>query len=142
MIGAIIAKRKVAKGFDIFNNRDLDGYLRDWREDATLVYPGDIPAVSGIHTGKAAIREFYERDFDQFPTLKITLRDVAISNLFDMVGNNVIVLHWEADATNREGYRIQNSGVNILKVKGGKVIHLHTYIFNTGKEFQTAWGQE
>ena len=140
MIGTLIARRSVAAGREAFNRRDLDAYLENWAEDVHLVYPGDIPDVSGVHKGKAAIWDFYERDFEQFPSLNIRLNHVGIKNLFDLTGNNVIILNWEADATNRDGFRIQNSGVNVMTVAGGKVTHVHTYIFDTGEKFRAAWG--
>lgn len=142
MIGTLIARRSVAAGMKAFHCRDLDAYLKNWAEDAEMVYPGDIPGISGTHKGKPAIREFYQRDFEQFPALNLTLIHVGIKNLFDLTGNNVLILNWEAEATNRDGYLIQNSGVNVMTVKGAKVTHVHTYIFDTGEKFRVAWGQE
>lgn len=67
MIGALIAKRNVPKTLEALNRRDLETYLKDWVDDATLVHPGDVPGVSGTHTGKEAMRAFYQREFEQFP---------------------------------------------------------------------------
>lgn len=141
MIGAFLAKRSVAAGFVAFNRRDLDSYLQNWAQDAILIYPGDIPGVSGRHEGMEAIRAWYERDFDQFPTLQLSLEDVAVSNILDMVGNNVIAVHWKANAVNKGGKAIQNSGVNIIKVERGKVVRFQTYIFDTGENFKEVWGK-
>lgn len=88
-----------------------------------------------------AIRAWYERDFDQFPTLQLSLEDVAVSNILDMVGNNVIAVHWKANAVNKGGKAIQNSGVNIIKVEREKVVRFQTYIFDTGENFKEVWGK-
>jgi ketosteroid isomerase-like protein len=107
-----------------------------------MVYPGDIPGISGTHKGKAAIRDFYQRDFEQFPDLQITIIHVGVKNLFDLTGNNVLILNWQVEATNRDGYQIKNNGVNVMTVKEARVTHVHTYIFDTGEKFRTAWGAE
>ena len=140
MIGALLAKQRIPEGMKALNQKNLDAFLKDWADEAVLVYPGDIPGISGTHTGKAAIREFYQRDFEQFPELQITPKHVAVTNLFDMTGNNVVIVDWEAEATNRDGFQIQNSGVSVMKIKGGKGVHIRQYIFDTGEKFRTAWG--
>jgi ketosteroid isomerase-like protein len=139
MIGAYLAKRSVEKGFEAFNQRDLDTYLQNWSRDAILIYPGDIPGVSGTYKGIEAIRQWYERDFDQFPTLQLSLESVAVSNILDMTGNNVLAIHWKANATNRQGKSIDNSGVNIIDIERGKVKRIQTYIFDTGEKFKEVW---
>ena len=141
MIGTLIAKRNIPEGLEALNNRDIDAALKDWSDNAVLVYPGDIPGISGTHRGKAAIRAFYQRDFEQFPTLHLIPKQVAVTNLFDMTGNNVVIMSWDADATNRDGYRIQNSGVSVMEIQAGKLTHIQQYIFDTGEKFRTAWGQ-
>ena len=140
MIGTLLARRNVAVGMEAFQCRDMDTFLENWAEDVELVYPGDIPGISGTHKEKAAIRDFWKRDFEQFPALKVTLNHVGVKDLFDMTGNNILFIHWQADATNRDGYRIQNSGIHVMTVKGGKVTRVQTYIFDTGENFRTAWG--
>lgn len=120
MIGTILAKQRIPEGIEASNQRNLDKFLKDWADEAVLVYPGDIPGISGTHTGKAAIRNFYESDFEQFPALKIIQKHIAVTNLFDMTGNDVVIVDWEAEAANQDGYRIQNSSVSVMKIKGGE----------------------
>ena len=142
MIGALLAKRRVPAGVDAINRKDLDAYLKNWSEDAVLEYPSEIPGVGGIYEGIAAIREFYQRDFDQFPHMKITLTDIGVANIFDMLGNNTIFTNWDADVTNRDGYRFQNSGTTVMTINSGKAVHVKQYIFDTGEKFRKAWGVE
>ena len=139
MIGTLIVKRKSAEGFEALNRRDLDTYLKDWAEEAVLVFPGDIPGMSGVFTGKEAIRAWYQRDFEQFPTTRRRLKSVAVSNLFDMTGDNMVAVHWDFEGTSRNGAQIENSGVSMITIKGGKVTHIHIYVFDTGEKFRAAW---
>lgn len=140
MIGAFLAKRNIPKALEALNNRDLEAFLKDWAEDATLVHPGDVPGVSGTHSGKSAIRAFYRRELEQFPKLRITPKHIAISSILDLTGNNVVAMHWDADLTNGDGFRLQNSGVSILTIRDRKVVRMQNFVFDTGERFRTAWG--
>ena len=139
MIAVLIAKRKALKAFDAINKRDIETMLKDWSEDSFLVYPGDIEGISGTYEGLNAIRYFYKRDFEQFPVLKITPQQVAATKLFDLIGNNTMTIEWTAEATNREGYEIQNQGITVMKIQGGKAVHVRQYIFVPGDKFRKAW---
>ena len=139
MIGTLIVKRKTAEGFEALNQRDLDTYLKDWAKDAVLVFPGDIPNMSGVFTGKEAIRAWYQRDFEQFPTTRRRLRSVAFSNIFDMTGDNLVAVYWDFEGTSLKGVKIENSGVSMITIKRGKVTHIHIYVFDTGEKFRSAW---
>lgn len=140
MIGTMLIRRNVPKAFKALDNHDLDGYLKDWAEDAVFVYPGDIPGISGIHSGKKAIRAFYEKDLEQFPKIHRTLKSISVARIFDFTGDNIATVHWEVEATNRTGYTIENSGVTVMTIRSGKVVHAHTYIFDTGPRFREGWG--
>lgn len=141
MIGALIAKLSSPRVLEALNRRDIESYLNAWADDAILVYPGDVPGVSGVYNGKAAIRAFYERELEQFPSIHLTPRHVAVTNLFDLTGRNVIVMQWDAEVTNSDGFTLSNSGTSVLTIRRGKVIHAHIYIFDTGEAFRTAWGE-
>ena len=52
MIGALMAKRLAGAVMDALSGRDFDAFLRDFAEDATFIYPGNVPA-SGVHKGEA-----------------------------------------------------------------------------------------
>ena len=140
MIGAWIAKRRSPVGYEAMNRHDLEAFLKNWVEEATFVYPGEV-AASGTYSGKAAIRAWFQRFFEQFPIIRFTVKHVAVADLFDMVGNNVIATHWEVDVTNRDGFEGHNSGVSVVSLRRGKVVHAHDFIFDTGEVFQAAWGE-
>jgi hypothetical protein len=79
------------------------------------VFPGDVRA-SGVHSGKE-----------------------AVANLFDMTGGNVVATRW--DVVNRQGRHGQNSGVTVTTLRRGKAVHIQDFIFDTGPNFRTAWGE-
>lgn len=140
MYGALMAKRNVRAGFDAFSRHDLETLLRNFSHDAVFVYPGDIRA-SGTYTGKKAIRDWFQRQFEQFPTIRFTVKHVAVTNLFDMIGSNVTAAHWEVEGINRDGLAAHNSGVTLFTIRHGKVVHAQDFIFDTGDNFRSAWGE-
>ena len=139
MIGAFIAKKKVASAFDALNRRDFSAFLSAWRDDCVFIYPGDI-SVSGKMEGKASIENWFQNFMDQFPKIKFTLKNICVENIFDFVGTNVVMAHWDVDLTNRDGKEIQNSGVTVINIKLGKASLVIDYILDTGDKFKTAWG--
>ena len=138
MIGALIAKYKINHAFDALNRRDIETFLSDWRDDCTFVYPGNLP-VSGKFEGKDAIAKWFKNFLDQFPQLTFTVKNLCIDNVFDFVGTNTVAAHWDIDYTNKDGKKIQNSGVSIIKIKFGKAELVTDYYFDTGDKFRTAW---
>ena len=140
MIGAWIAKRNVPAAFAALNNHDIRVFLKDWRNDATFVYPGDI-TVSGTYTGRDAISRWFQNMMDQFPSIEFRVKHVAVTNLLDLTGNNVVVAEWEVTMTNKDGFSGENSGITVITTKMGKAVHVKDYIFDTGEAWRKAWNQ-
>jgi ketosteroid isomerase-like protein len=140
MIGAIIAKRKVPAWFEAMNRHDLQALLSNYTDDTAMEYPGDVPGVSGTFTGIDALRAWYQRYFEQFPEIHYTLKHVAVTNLLDLVGNNVIAVQWVAQVVNREGLNLQTDGVSIVTARRGKAIQLTVYMAASSEQLRTAWG--
>jgi len=139
MIGAIIAKKSVRAGLEALNRRDVSTFLSAWAEDAVWSYPGELP-ISGRFEGKKAIRGWFENLMRQMPQLKFTIHSVSVSNVCDLVGNNVAAAHWEVDFTNRDGYRLQYEGVAVLTIKGGKVVEGRDFLFAMNEQVARLWG--
>ena len=140
MIGSLIVKKKVSAAFEALNRRDFSTFLSGWTDDAVFVYPGDL-SVSGETKGKAAIENWFQRFLDQFPSIKFTLKNVCVENIFDFLGTNTAAVEWDIDLTNRDGKEIQNSGMTIINIEKGKAVWVKDYIFNTGQKFKEAWGE-
>ena len=103
-----------------------------------------ILAISGpvAHTpAKKAIRDWFQRQFEQFPIIRFTVKHITVTNLFDMIGSNVTAAHWEVDGINRDGLAAHNSGVTLFTIRRGKVVHAQDFIFDTGDNFRAAWGE-
>jgi ketosteroid isomerase-like protein len=138
MIGAVLAKRG-AGGYVAMNRRDLPAMMADWHDNAVFTYPGDTPA-SGTFEGKRVIEAWFRRFFEQFPEVTFEVLDICVRDIFDMVGNNVIIGHWNVQVTNREGQTGTWSGVSIFTLHRGKVAALKDIIFDVGGEFRRCWG--
>ena len=139
MIGAILAKRGVAEGYQAMNRRDLPAMMADWHDEAVFTYPGDVPG-SGTFEGKHVIETWFRRYFEHFPAVQFEAHDVCVRDLFDLVGNNVIIGHWDVQVTNRGGQTGAWSGVSIFPLQRGKVVALKDIIFDVGGDFRRCWG--
>ena len=140
MIGALIAKSKVTSSYDLLNSRDITKFLANWHDESTFVYPGSISA-SGEFKGKKAIEEWFQKLLDQFPTFKITPKNVCVKNVLDFVGTNVVTVEWVEENINKGGNKVQVSGVTVITLKFGKATHAKDYIFATDEELRKAWGE-
>ena len=138
MIGALLIKRRVPAAMAALRRHDPDTMLKDWADDAILEYPGDIPGVSGTYTGIESIRDFYRRDSEQFTKLDIVPTHIAVTDPFDLIGDNTAIVSWDANVTNRDGYALRNSGVYVMRIRKGKVQHVRVFIFDTGARFRQA----
>jgi len=138
MIGALVAKKALADSFNALNRHDLPKFMAAWRDDGVFIYPGEIPE-SGTFQGKSAVEGWFRRFFEQFPTIQFDVQDICVRNIFDLAGNNVVVVHWNIQLTNREGRVGQNSGVTVVSIKRGKVFLVKDFIFDLGVNFRRNW---
>ena len=140
MIGALLVKRMVPAAFKATNQHDIEAVLKNYSEDIILIYPGDV-SVSGTYHGKDEVRAFLQRWFDQFPSVCFTVKSVTVSNLFDLIGNNVVAIEYEVDVVNRDGLKFHNSGVTVATVRRGKAVFSQDYFSDTGKNLRAVWGE-
>jgi ketosteroid isomerase-like protein len=141
MIGTVIAKKKVYAGYECLNRGDVHSFISSWDDDAVFVFPGTIRA-SGSVKGKQAIETWFRNFCIQFPGIHFEVKRICAERPCDMIGTNVLTAVWDIDLANKEGQTIHNSGVTVITLRRGKVIHAQDYIFNTGKEFHAIWGEE
>ena len=139
MIGALIARKAVAGAFDALNRHDLSAFMAAWRDDGVFEYPGEIPD-SGTFTGKQSVEGWFRRFFEQFPSIRFDLQDICIKNIGAFTGTNVVAVQWNIYLTNRTGRVGENSGVTVIRIEGGKVVHVKDYIFDLGTNFKLNWG--
>ncbi len=128
MIGALIAKAAVKKTFSSLNQKDLNNFIKGWHDDAVFHYPGDL-SVSGTYAGKAIIKAWFEKMFNQFSSIKFTPTHICVENLFDVLGNNTLIVQVDIRLTNKYGVLVENSGAIFLRIKHGKVMAVRDYFF-------------
>lgn len=139
MIGTLIARKALPSAFEALNQHDLPRFMAAWRDDGVFIYPGDI-AESGTFTGKAAVEWWFRRFFEQFPRIQFNVADICVKNICDLAGTNTVAVHWNIHLTNRSGRQGENSGVTVVTVERGKVVHVKDYIFDLGDNFRRNWG--
>ena len=138
MIGALIARKALAKAFDALNRHDLPQFMSAWRDDGVFIYPGAI-RESGTFRGKAEVAGWFRGFFEQFPSIRFEIHDLCVRNMFDLAGTNVLTVHWTIHLTNREGRVGENTGVTVVNIAGGKVFLVKDYIFDLGENFRLNW---
>jgi ketosteroid isomerase-like protein len=140
MIGAVIAQRKARAGMEvIFGGRDLAKAVAMYADHATLSQAGTLP-ISGVHRGRDAIEAYFKEFFDHYPEMKVTVKDVFVSNIFAMGATNNSAIEYDLEYTNREGKTFRNSGVSVARVKNGKIVSSKEYIFDADIS-KEAWGE-
>jgi uncharacterized protein len=130
MIGAVIAKKMARSIFDAISQRDLEKVTAVLAEDATWIFPGNVP-ISGEAKGKKAFEAALANWMEHFPKINFTIKEVFVSNIFTMGATNNIAVEWEIAMTNLKGKEFHNSGVSIMRVKGGKAVEEKEYLFST-----------
>jgi ketosteroid isomerase-like protein len=138
MIGALVARKAIANAFMALNQHDLTKFMSTWRDDGVFIYPGDIYA-SGTFQGKSAVEGWFKKFFEQFPQIQFDVQDICVRNIFAFGGTNVLAVRWNIQLTNRVGRAGQNSGVTVISIKGGKVVHAKDFIFDLGENFKLNW---
>ncbi|MFI5167058.1 MAG: nuclear transport factor 2 family protein, partial [Thermoanaerobaculales bacterium] len=113
-------------------------FMSAWRDDGVFIYPGEIPE-SGTFRGKSAVEGWFRRFFEQYPTIQFDVRDICVWNVFDLVGNNVVAVHWNLQLVNREKRAGQNSGVTVVSIRHGKAVLARDFIFDLGDNFRRNW---
>ena len=129
MISALLTKKVVLEGFNNMNRGKIAPLLSRWEDNATLSYPGNMPA-SGDFKGKKTIEQWFRTFFEVFPQRKFTVNSVGIQNVFDFSGTNVISIEWDVVMTDHEGQDYMNRGVTVIHSVNGKAIAVRDYYFD------------
>jgi len=138
MIGALLARKALARGFDALNRHDLPAFMSAWHEGSAFIYPGDIPE-SGTFQGKNAVEGWFRRFFEQYPKIRFDVQSICVANIFDLLGNNEVAVHWNIQLTNQDGRVSENSGVTMVSIRGGKAVKAKDFLFDLGDDFRANW---
>jgi len=137
VIGALLVKLKARTGCAYLNSREIDKFLRDWRDDAVFIYPGST-AVSGQHKGKSTIREWWMKFYDQFSQSHFTTKGIYIRNTMSFMPSNQMAIEWEVDVMTKSGDTFHNHGVSLVNIRNGKIVRFEDFIFDL-KTLEKAW---
>jgi ketosteroid isomerase-like protein len=139
MIGTLFAKTKIHQAFRALNEKDLEAFLANWSEDVVFHYPGNL-TVSGTFSGKDAVRKWFISFFDRMQRIKFTVHHVCAENMFDMFGNNTIAAQWTIRVRSAEGIETENMGINLIKIKWGRVVEVRDFFFYPERGY-IAWAE-
>ena len=141
MIGALFTKMAVRSAFKALDRGNVRGMLNHWKEDCSFYYPGKVKA-GRLCTGKNEFEKWLKEFFTQFPQRKYTLRQIAVNDIFDLFGNNTVLVHFDLELTNKDGIKAGNSGVSVITIKGAKAVKEVIYLKDTdSKEYKKSWGE-
>jgi ketosteroid isomerase-like protein len=129
MIGAAIAKAKIRKGFASFGGRNLDKFLDNFADNAAIIYPHNL-AAGGEIRGKEAIREWYRKDWEQFPEETFKVETVCVEDMFAVGATNVFTVEWSVVGKNKEHVEFSNRGISVISLVKGKVAQMRVFIFD------------
>lgn len=129
MLGAVLAKREVRKGFKAIDQHDLETLMDMFHDDAVFEFPGDTIA-GGRYEGKEAIRAWFERWYERIPKSRFTLRHISVENIFALGASNVAHAEWNVEETDQDGNTYDLTGVTAFEVEGGKARFVKDYIFD------------
>lgn len=115
------------RGIQLFNTGDVDGLADLYTEDAVLVAP------FGTAQGRAAIRKYWSRGKAAFPDGTLTMHVIveqgdSFAGEYTLAGTHtgplVLPDGTEVPAT---GKRVENMGMNLARMRDGKIAVQHLY---------------
>jgi uncharacterized protein (TIGR02246 family) len=106
-------RRVVEALYAAYLSEDLEGMLAQMAEDVEVRFLGQ-----GMFQGLTAVRRFM-----QFSAGLLTELDFRIQRV--VVDGEVAAVIWEETATTADGRPWENHGVDVIRVRGGKIVSLH-----------------
>jgi ketosteroid isomerase-like protein len=138
MIGGLLVKQLVRRGFAALNRCDVDGMMGLFADDAVLEFPGRS-ALAGRYEGAEAIRHFLVERCARVERLHYTLTHVAVTETLTLGTTNTVLVEWVLVETMPGGQAHHVSGVTSLHLHSGKVVRAREYVFEQDV-LEAAWG--
>ena len=139
MIGAIMLKVALRGAMNDLNNRRKEKIIASFADDAVIIYPGKM-SVSGMRKGKAAIKEFFDKYFDQFPEEHCVAKETYIKNILALGLSNTIAIRFHKKVKTKTGQTFENMGISVLTIRWGKVVEMQDFYFDVEK-LQQMYGE-
>ncbi|MGW7601515.1 nuclear transport factor 2 family protein [Streptomyces antimycoticus] len=96
------------------SDRNLEGVLRHYHEDATFTYPG------GVLKGHDQISGYYRDSGERFPGLTVEIGNA-------LVDGTHAAIEWTAVMTGPDGVGHPLRGVNVVSVEEGRFREVRAY---------------
>jgi ketosteroid isomerase-like protein len=113
----LAAVRRFSEAFD---RHDVDGVMAAMSEDC--VFENTWPAPDGErHVGRAAVRRFWERFFDETPSAAFETEEI-------FAAGSRCVARWVYRWRTADGSRGHVRGVDIFRVRDGRVVEKLSYV--------------
>jgi ketosteroid isomerase-like protein len=110
----------VRRFLDAFGRHNVDGVMAAMTDDC--VFENTWPAPDGErHVGQAAVRRFWERFFRETPSAAFETEEVFASG-------SRFVVRWRYRWRNADGSAGHVRGVDLLRVRDGKVAEKLSYV--------------
>jgi ketosteroid isomerase-like protein len=138
MIGGLLVKQLVRRGFAALNLCDVDGVMALFADDAILEFPGSS-TLAGRYEGAEAIRHFFVERCARVERLHYTLTHVAVTETLTLGTSNTVLVEWVLVETMADGQAHHVSGVTSLHLHDGKVVRAREYVHEQDV-LEQAWG--
>lgn len=129
MIGALLAKRAVRRGFKLVERRKLDKLMAMYHDFAVFEFPTDT-LMGGRFESREEIRAWYERWFERMPEIRFDIRHVLVEDITAVRLDNVVHVEWELTETDTDGAVHRLTGVSALEVEQGRCRRMKEYVFD------------
>jgi ketosteroid isomerase-like protein len=118
------AERNVRATFHRVGHRDYEALLEQVAPSVLHIFPGDH-ALGGTRHTREALRRWFERLSLLFPELHFEVKEVAVRG---WPWDATIMVQWENRGRARDGQPYANQGTHVVRLRRGRVIHLHEYL--------------
>ncbi len=114
------AMRTVLKFNEAFNQHDVAGMIQLLSDDC--IFENNVPAPDGaVHTGKAAVTQFWQEFFRESPQAHIEIEEIF------GLGFRCI-MRWRYEWVDAAGQKNHIRGVDIFKLKDDAIIEQFSYV--------------
>lgn len=128
MLAELIAKRRMTKLFEAFEDKDIEGLLSFWDDDVVLEFPAGLPMAGEWH-GRDAVRALFEEVFAHNSSLQITLHHVAILHP-SPTGRARVYCEWSAVETGIDGDVVQTDVLSVAETRRWRAVRSTDYFSN------------
>ncbi len=118
-----IVKHKLSTAFEGLNAGDIQAVLKELSDQAEHYFVGEH-ALSGTRHTRMSIQQWYKRLLKIFPDIHFTLHEIQISG---MPWNTLATVYWTEVNHGTDGVRTENTGVNLIQIRWGKVTSIRIY---------------